>query len=135
MNLRWQLYQGNWWLAYGSTWVGYYPGSLYDVGSVPGSTSINTSANLIEFGGETVNGWVYYPPYWIQDWPQMGNGYDGESPSLAAQQNTIYYQSTTNGGTTWSSLTAANDTYLSCYTSLVSGWTLIFGGWGGAGFC
>jgi hypothetical protein len=135
MRLSWWLYQGNWWLGYGSTWVGYYPGSLYNVGQGP---SLQTGSSLIEFGGETVGGielvWAF-PPRIVPTWPQMGNGYFSSSPSLAAQQNGIYYLTSTGGSSAWSSLTGSSDTLTSCYTSAVSGTTLIFGGSGGVQAC
>jgi hypothetical protein len=135
MRLTWWLYQGNWWLAYGSTWVGYYPGSLYNVGPGP---SLQTGSSLIEFGGETVGGEEYVltkPPMMFATWPQMGNGYFSNQPNLAAQQNTIYYLTSTGGSTAWSSLIAATDTIASCYTSAINGATLIFGGSGGLQPC
>jgi hypothetical protein len=125
--LTWWLSGGNWWLQYGSTWVGYYPGTLYDAG---GTQSLHTSANLIEFGGETVgaNIWVGGTLYGL--WPQMGDGYAGYYTNLAAQQNGIYHFPTT-GGSAWSSLTAGLDTSAACYYSVVSGTTVSFGGLGG----
>jgi hypothetical protein len=135
MHLTWWLYQGNWWLQYGSTWVGYYPGSLYNVGQGP---SLQTGSSLIEFGGETVGGarLISYRPLRIAPtWPQMGNGYFSNQPSLAAQQNSIYYFTSTGGSSAWASLLASLDTLASCYTSTVSGTTLVFGGAGGLQAC
>src|SRR4051812_938120 len=50
---------GNWWLAVGSGWVGYYPGRLY------GNGQLSRYAQVIDFGGETVG---------LGDWPPMGSG-------------------------------------------------------------
>jgi hypothetical protein len=135
MHLTWWLYQGNWWLQYGSTWVGYYPGSLYNVGQGP---SLQTGSNLIEFGGETVGGaeLISRRPLRIAPtWPQMGNGYFSNQPNLAAQQNGIYYFTSTGGSSAWAGLLATLDTLASCYTSTVSGTTLVFGGSGGLQHC
>jgi hypothetical protein len=135
MGLSWWLYQGNWWMAYGSTWVGYYPGTMYDVGQ---GTTLHSSANLIEFGGETVGGYQFLsfnPPLILPTWPQMGNGYFSNSPNLAALQYSIYYLTNAAGSSAWSKLTAATDTTASCYTSTVNGTTLIFGGAGGFQNC
>lgn len=35
IQLQYYLYQGNWWLSVGNTWVGYYPSSIYKGGSFP----------------------------------------------------------------------------------------------------
>lgn len=39
----------NWWLQFGTTWVGYYPNTLYD------SAGIAVKASEIDYGGEIVN--------------------------------------------------------------------------------
>ncbi len=58
-SLTWNLYQGNWWMAYGQNWVGYYPGSIYKGGPI-----LKYSAD-IEFGGETDG---------TTSWGPMGSG-------------------------------------------------------------
>ena len=30
LNLKWQLWQGNWWFRVNGTWIGYYPASLFN---------------------------------------------------------------------------------------------------------
>jgi len=40
---------GNWWLRHGTTWVGYYPRTLFD------ANGIRDSASQITFGGEIIN--------------------------------------------------------------------------------
>jgi hypothetical protein len=117
------LYQGNWWLGYQGTWVGYYPGSMYNGGQ-------NTKyAQLIEFGTEGVGTTV---------WPPEGSGaWSSTGFSHAAYQRNLYYIST-SGTSYWDSLTA-QDPSPSCYsisgpyTSTSSGWTRYFyeGGPGG----
>lgn len=133
ITLTWQLFQGYWWLLYGSTWVGYYPPEFYNIRTgwvtIPGPLA--TYADLIEFGGETVGGYILFVPIW----PAMGSGYYGTDPNLAAQQNTIYDFTDPTGSWVWSSLTPALDTPATCYNSAVSGTTLSFGGPGGRQFC
>ncbi len=119
------LYQGNWWLAYQGTWVGYYPGSMYHGGQ-------NTRyAQIIEFGTEGV-GTTIWPPEGSGDWSSYGFYY-------AAYQRNLWYIST-SGTSYWDSLTAS-DPSPACYTisgpysSTSSGWTRYFyeGGPGGRG--
>jgi hypothetical protein len=127
MSLQWKLYQGNWWMFYGTTAVGYYPGQQYARSNGHGQSDLSTVSDLIQFGGETVgisSGSFYY-------FPQMGNG-DFSYNSLAAQQNTIYYAKDRNGDTAWSNLTAEIDSPANCYAStIVKGTTISFGGPGG----
>src|SRR5262249_48855908 len=84
-DMTWQLYQGNWWLAYGSTWVGYYPGSIYGTSSggvfTPGPLA--TQANQIVYGGETVGGYAWVGSTLVPVWPMMGSGYPGDYPTVA----------------------------------------------------
>jgi hypothetical protein len=79
------LYQGNWWLAAGGQWVGYYPGSLYNGGQM------SRYAQVIDFGGETDPGWYYWSP--------MGSGWFASSGwQWAAYQRQIVYRDSGNGG-------------------------------------
>ena len=34
ITMTWQLYQGNWWVAVGNKWVGYYPGANFRGGQM-----------------------------------------------------------------------------------------------------
>lgn len=119
------LYAGNWWLALGGAWVGYYPGSVYSGGQ------LTHNAQLIEFGSESV-GSTWFPP--------EGSGYWASSGwSYAAYQRNLYYINT-SAGTVWDSLTAATPSP-ACYSisgpywSSSSGWGIYFylGGPGGTG--
>ena len=51
IQLRWQRDDSNdnWWLMYGTTWVGYYPGSLYD------SAGVRNEAARVSYGGEIID--------------------------------------------------------------------------------
>ena len=119
------LYQGNWWLGYQGTWVGYYPGSKYYGGQ-------NTrNAQIIGFGSESV-GTSVWPGEGSGDWSSAGFGY-------AAYQRNLYYISP-SGTSYWDSLTP-EDPSPACYTisgpysSTSSGWNVYFyeGGPGGSG--
>lgn len=109
---QYYLYEGNWWLGLGSpgnvTWVGYYPASLY------GSGPMSTSAQLIEFGSESVGS---------TSWPAEGSGnFASAGWSYAGYQRELWYWAP-GGAANWVSLTAAEPSP-SCYT--ISGPT-----WGG----
>lgn len=51
IQLRWQRddTNDNWWLMYGTQWVGYYPGSLYD------SAGVKNEAERVSYGGEIID--------------------------------------------------------------------------------
>jgi hypothetical protein len=107
-------YQGNWWLGLGNansiTWVGYYPGSIY------GSGTMRTNAQLIEFGSESVGS---------NPWPPEGSGgWAGWGYSYAAYQRELYYWAYPSAASYWDSLTAAQPSS-NCYTIAGPYW----GGW------
>jgi hypothetical protein len=118
------LYQGNWWLALGGAWVGYYPGTLYRGGQM------TRNAQVIEYGGETVGTTI---------WPPMGSGrWASARWRYAANQRNVFYIDT-NSVTWWANLTAVQPS--PCYStagpyfSTQSGWGIyfFFGGPGGRG--
>ncbi len=119
------LYQGNWWLAYQGTWIGYYPGSMYHGGQ-------NTKyAQTMQFGTESV-GSTLWPPEGSGQWSNAGFGH-------AAYQRNLWYFNT-SAGRVWDSLTAFQPspycyTIVGPYSSSSSGWTRYFyeGGPGGSG--
>ncbi|MCU1294641.1 MAG: hypothetical protein JWP08_3491, partial [Bryobacterales bacterium] len=122
IQVEYYLYQGNWWLMVNGTWIGYYPGSLYNGGQ------LSNYANLIEFGGESVGSTV---------WPAEGSGLWANSGyTYAAYQRLLYYIDTTNVSQ-WDSLTTATPSP-SCYSITTpafnsdSGTYFYFGGPGGA---
>jgi hypothetical protein len=101
ITIGYYLYQGNWWLAYGTGWVGYYPGSLY------GGGQLAHNATMIEFGTESVGsqGW----------WPPEGSGYFASAGwPYSGYQRTIYYRGS-NGAFNYPSLTSAEPSP-TCYT-------------------
>lgn len=118
------LYQGNWWLALGGAWVGYYPGRLYRGGQM------TRNAQSITYGGETVGSWI---------WPWMGSGrWANAGFRYAAFQRNVYYIDP-NSVTWWANLTAQQPS--PCYStsgtffSATPGWGIYFyfGGPGGRG--
>jgi neprosin-like protein len=88
MFIKYQLYQGNWWLNCNNNWIGYYPASLFN------KEGLNSQAGKIAFYGEIVDssdhsgltntdmGSGYWPEY---RWP------------WAAYMRNLWYQSDTNG--------------------------------------
>jgi hypothetical protein len=121
------FYQGNWWLSYQGTWVGYYPGSKYHGGQ-------NTKyAQLLEFGTEGV-GTTVWPPEGSGQWPSTGWSH------AAYQRNLWYIAPTTSYASYWDSLTddipsPACYSIAGPYSSSSSGWAVYFyeGGPGGKG--
>ena len=63
--IKYQLYQGNWWLNVSGEWIGYYPSSLF---SDPG---LQNQASLIDFYGEIVDSASHLDATKTQ----MGTGY------------------------------------------------------------
>lgn len=122
---QYYLYAGNWWLALGGSWIGYYPGSVY------GSGQMRYNAQLIEYGGESVGSWI---------WPPEGSGAWASSGwSYAAYQRNVWYRDTA-GSTWWANLSVAQPSP-ACYSiagpyySTSPGWGRYFymGGPGGTG--
>lgn len=68
---------GNWWLALGGQWVGYYPASIY------GGGQMSHHSKVIQYGGETA-ALSYWPPMGSGEWASKGWKY-------AAYQNDIWY--------------------------------------------
>ena len=49
MNLKWQLWQGNWWLRCNGRWLGYYPASLFS------ASGLRDQAEKVAWYGEIVD--------------------------------------------------------------------------------
>ena len=123
---QYKFANGNWYLFYNGTEIGYYPGSVYLGGQL---TKYST---LLEFGSESVGTTV---------WPAEGSGMFGAAYGYdeAAFQRNLFYINTSNGSV-WDSLTY-DATSPKCYTgskpaySSSSGWGIYFyfGGPGGTG--
>ena len=100
MQIKYQLYQGNWWFCCNGRWIGYYPASLFNTGG------LRSSAEVVAFYGEIVDS--------AKDsgstWTDMGSGYwPDRGWSWAAFMSNLRYQSGTGGslsryaGDTWES--------------------------------
>jgi hypothetical protein len=86
--IKYQLYQGNWWLNVGGEWVGYYPASLY---ADPG---LRNGAGRILFFGEIVDS----ASHTQATKTQMGTGYFAEYRwPYAAFQRLLRYQTDASG--------------------------------------
>jgi hypothetical protein len=82
--LGFYFYQGNWWMAAGSDWVGYYPGSIYRGGP------LSRYAAEFDLGGETVGS---------TSWPPMGSGqFAIRGYPYSAYHKAIVYRDANNGG-------------------------------------
>jgi hypothetical protein len=101
-SLQYQYFQGNWWLNVQGTWLGYYPGSVYNGGPMA------SSSDLTEVGGETYTGGSNWPQMGSGQWASAGNG-------QAAYQNDIFYIADQNTTAYYSSLTT-DETNPNCYT-------------------
>ena len=109
------LYNGNWWLAYGSTWVGYYPGSIYLGGPLA------TNSTVIDFGGEVVG---------TTNWPPMGGGsFASAGYAHAAYQRLDWYYYNAAGNNAWANLTPAQPSP-HCYTDNTFNYNTSHSSWG-----
>lgn len=100
--LQYKWFQGNWWLFYSNTALGYYPGSIYGSGPLASG-----GANLVEYGGETYTAG--------NNWPQMGSGqFASAGWTFSAFQNTLFYIDT-GDVSQWASLSPIV-TNPGCYT-------------------
>ena len=123
---QYKFANGNWYLFYNGTEVGYYPGAVYNKGQL---TKYST---LLEFGSESVGTTI---------WPAEGSGLFGAAYGYdqAAWQRLLFYINTSNVSV-WDSLTYDAPSP-ACYTgsaphfSTTAGWGVYFyfGGPGGAG--
>ena len=86
--IKYQLYQGNWWLNCNNNWIGYYPASLFS------SEGLNLQAGKIAFYGEIVDSSVQTG----LTHTDMGSGYWPEYRwPWSAYMRSLRYQSNTNG--------------------------------------
>ncbi|MFL6361265.1 MAG: neprosin family prolyl endopeptidase [Nitrososphaeraceae archaeon] len=89
MFIKYQLYQGNWWLNCNNNWIGYYPASLFS------NEGLNLQAGKIAFYGEIVDS----SDHGSLTNTDMGSGYWPEYQwPWAAYMRNLRYQSDTNGG-------------------------------------
>src|SRR5205814_10051110 len=89
IQVKYQLYQGNWWLCCNGSWVGYYPASLFN------TSGLRSQPDEIAFYGEIVDS----ADHNVATRTDMGSGYWPEYGwTWAAYQHNMLYQSDTNGG-------------------------------------
>jgi hypothetical protein len=107
MRIKYQLFEGNWWLSCNDRWIGYYPASLFS------SSGLRNRASKVAFYGEIVDS----SDHSSSSRTDMGSGYwpDYEWTWSAYMRN-LRYQSSTAGGmskyapdTTWASNTDEYD--------------------------
>jgi hypothetical protein len=97
---QYYLFQGNWWLSFNGTWIGYYPGSKYHGGQN------SRYAQQIQFGTESVG---------TTEWPQEGSGFwPSAGFSYGSYQRNLWYFSTSTV-TYWDGLTPSIPSP-SCYS-------------------
>jgi len=100
MQIKYQLYQGNWWFCCNGRWIGYYPASLFN------SAGLRNQAEKVAFYGEIVDSSADV----VSSWTDMGSGYWPEYRwQWSAYMSNLRYQSGTGGamsryaGSTWES--------------------------------
>jgi hypothetical protein len=103
MPLKWQLWQGNWWLRVNGVWIGYYPASLFS------TSGLRSQAAKIAWYGEVVDSGNHVGTTATD----MGNGHwPYEGWQHCAYMSHLYYQSSTGGALSRynpSSVYATND--------------------------
>jgi hypothetical protein len=88
MNLKWQLWQGNWWLRVNGVWIGYYPASLFN------TAGLRNQAEKTAWYGEVVDSGAHAGTTSTD----MGNGHwPYEGWQRCAFMNNLAYQSGTGG--------------------------------------
>lgn len=127
MFIKYQLYQGNWWLRCNDNWIGYYPASLFS------TSGLRTQGDNIQFFGEIVDA----SDHNTATKTDMGSGYWAENrwPWAAFQRN-LMSQSKADGtmsaynGTAWA--TDSNEYDIESHMNSGSSWGSYFW-WGGPG--
>jgi hypothetical protein len=91
--LKWQQSSdGNWWLKYRNTWVGYYPASKFD------SKGLRNGAEMVEYGGEIIDN-RYLNLHTATD---MGSGrFPSDGFGYACYQRAIVYIAGTYSSPLW----------------------------------
>lgn len=89
MNLKWQLWQRNWWLRCNGNWIGYYPASLF------GDSGLSLQAEKVAWYGEIVDSGAHAGTTATD----MGTGHwPYEGWQRCAYMANLSYQSDTGGG-------------------------------------
>jgi len=121
MFIKYQLYQGNWWLKCNANWIGYYPVSLFS------TSGLRAQADTIQFFGEIVD----TSDHSGATRTDMGSGYWAENrwPWSGFQRNLRYQSSTSGGmsgynGSCWA--TDTNEYDIECHMMSGSSWDSYF---------
>jgi hypothetical protein len=100
MQIKYQLYRGDWWFCCNGRWIGYYPASLFS------PSGLRNQAAQVAFYGEVVDSAADA----VSSWTDMGSGHwPSKGWTWAAYMSHLRYQSSTGGamsryaGTTWES--------------------------------
>ena len=100
MQIKYQLFEGNWWFRCNGRWIGYYPASLFN------NAGLRNRAEKVAFYGEIVDSGKDSG----SSWTDMGSGHWPDRRwTWSAYMSNLRYQSTTGGsmskysGSTWES--------------------------------
>jgi Neprosin len=128
MQLKWQLWQGNWWLRVNGIWIGYYPASLFS------TSGLRSQADKMAWYGEVVDSGDHAGTTATD----MGNGHwPYEGWQRCAYMSHLYYQSSTGGALSRYDPGSVYATNSACYDieghfSNTGSWGPYFW-WGGSG--
>ena len=128
MNLKWQLWAGNWWLRVNGQWIGYYPASLFN------TTGLRNEAEKNAWYGEIVDSGNHAGTTATD----MGNGHwPYEGWQRCAYMSNLSYQSNANGAMARYNPSSVYGSHPSCYNieghfDNTGSWGPYFW-WGGSG--
>lgn len=106
IELEWFLSGGNWWFKVDGTWIGYYPGNLFNAAGVA------NGANSIDFGGEIIDDRTKHAGHTST---AMGSGaYPSAGDLQAAYQRSLWYHPNTSEAYWATGINAMRDN-ASCY--------------------
>jgi hypothetical protein len=107
LEYSWYFSGGNWWLSIKGTYIGYYPGNLFNAAGLAGGS------NRIVFGGEIIDDRTKHAAHTTT---YMGSGaFPSAGFGHAAFQRNIYYFTAGSGVGSWANgLVSARDN-ASCY--------------------
>jgi len=128
MPLKWQLWQGNWWLRCNGVWIGYYPANLFS------TTGLRDQAEKVAWYGEIVDSGDHAGTTATD----MGNGHwPYEGWQRCAYMSNLKYQSGIDGRMSRYAPTSVYATDPQCYDieghfDNTGSWEAYFW-WGGSG--
>jgi len=122
MFIKYQLWQGNWWLKCNQNWIGYYPASLFS------TSGLRSQADQVQFFGEIVDASDHSGAtrtdmgsgYWAEnEWP-----WAGFMRNLRIQSNTNGSMTDYNAGSCYA--TDTNEYDIACHMRSGSSWGSYF---------